>query len=343
MNNLPAQVQKMADKADELIQKVNNPTVEPSREGKADELPKKEAVKEPEHQITEPVKQDPGEENWKHKYQVLQGKYNTEIKAIKDDVNLLTSLKSQVRTLTQQVQEGGALIRSLEEKLKEKEATAPVPAKVEVPESVLTLLTDEERIHFEEEGIDTKSLEIFGKLIRNLSSKTQNPQSSVDLEEIKREVGDLKSNAKTNRVNTFWDEINKNVSDWEEINQSKEFNDWLDEVIPYTTITKRDAIRTAQEQLNYSKAIELFKDFKKHQANKLPDPEPEPLLDPEKHIEPNNSAVPVIQEPPAGKTYTLAEVKQFYADVAKGKIPADKATKMDADILKANQEGRIRG
>lgn len=352
MKNVPAQVQKQADRADALIKEQNKAT-ELSPEEKAAEEAKvkaevKPTAKEPEHQEVkvDPVKTEVTEEKWQHKYQVLQGKYNAEIKLQQDDVKLLSSLKSQVTGLTQRVEEGDAVVQGLREQLKQKETPAPVPAKVKMDESVLLLLAAEDREHFEEEGIDGKSIEIIGKLIKDLTSGTQTPQQqpSVDVGKIKQEV---KEEIKADRVReTGWKEFAEAVPDWKAVDQSVEFNDWLAERTSlYTPTTRKEALQTAQDISDYSTVIQMFNDFKKTQTVKAPEPKPveEPLLNPEKLLEPTStvSGHAITTDKPAGRTYTRAEVSQYATDFTRGKISGKEYAKLSQDIDKAYTEGRI--
>jgi len=338
---LPAQVQKMSDKSDSLIKEINEhgkSDKEKTVEETKDKIEIKPTVKEPENQDP-PVKTET-ESTWEHKYKVLQGKYNKEVKQLKEAIS---PLKSQVRNLTLRINEGDSQLIHLQDKLAQKE-NVPTPKKVDVPESIMSFLTEDERSHMNEEGFDNKSMEIIGRLITKISSiNTPDKTQSVDLEEIKREV---KLN-KQNRVAAFWNELSAKVVDWEEINSSVEFNNWLDDFIPYTTITRRDAIKSAQEQLDHKKVIEIFDGFKKSQT---PKEEPQKLhINPEEHLEPTSTVghVETTEVKPKGKIYTRQEVKDFYKDAANVAIGTSKKytsqdiERIDADIMKANKEGRI--
>jgi hypothetical protein len=351
MAALPAPVQKIKDRTDALVEEMKK--ADKTEKDKAVKETKENiepgpipTVKEPEHQEEKkpPVKTET-EETWEHKYKVLQGKYNEEVKAIKDDVSKLTSLKSQVRTLTQRLNEEDAVIRGLRAKLEQKETTPPpTPKKVEMPESVMSLLSDEERSHFEEEGIDNKSVEIIGKIVKDLVSRIQPDNSqSIDLEEIKKNAA-VAANAvvaiEKDREKVFLEKLSDAVIDWETINTSIDFNDWLDVSIPYMGITRRDAIKSAHQALDYKNVIKMFDDFLKMQPKKA---KPKPLkIDPEEHIEPTSTVAP--PEPPVGKTsriYTRQEITQFYQDYALGKFSKEEGASIDADIMKANRERRI--
>jgi hypothetical protein len=345
-DKLPAPVQKIADATDAKIKEIEEaakPDKEKTVEETKDNIVVEPTVKEPEDQKDKkpPVKTDTDDSSedwkyWKHKYDVLQGKYNVEVKAVQDNEKERSSLKSTVRHLTRRVTEGDAEYKKLEALL-EKEKTVNPPKKVEIPESVMSLLSEEERSHFEEEGIDNKSVEIFGKLVKDLISKIKPDNSqSVDLEEIKREV----AVSKKNREADFINELEAEIVDWDEINNSVEFNDWLDNpVSPYVNVTRRSAIREAHQSLDHKTAIRMFKDFKETQVKKV---EPEPLkINPDEQIEPKSTVGGETKEQPQGRIYTRAEVKQFYTDRTRGKYSAEDAARIDADIVKASLEKRI--
>jgi hypothetical protein len=335
-NQLPAQVQRMSDKSDALIKEINEAGKSEEEKAGKETIGKIEAeptVKEPENQKP-PVKTDT-EETWEQRYRALQGKYNKEIKEPRD------ALKMQVRNLTLRINEGDSELRRLQDELAQKE-NVPVQEKVKIPDSIMSLLSEEERSHMNEEGFDNKSMEIFGSLMSKVSSmNTPTTQTqSVDLEELKQEVAINKHN----REATFWKELNNKktgVPDWEAINESVDFNDWLDEVIPYTKTTKRAALKIAERDLDYEEVIRMFNDFK---GTQHPKEEPKKLhINPEEHIEPSSTVghVEPTEDKPKGKIYTLTEVKKFYSDYTRGKYTAEQYAQISADIDKANQEGRI--
>jgi hypothetical protein len=345
MSPLPTQVQKLSDETDALVEEVKKAKKTDKKKAKEEvkeevevKTDSKPLAKEPEHREPEAKEKEEDWAHWKHKYEVLQGRYNKDIEPIKDDVNALINLKSHVKHLNRRVQEGDALVRDLQAKLKEKES-APPPKKMEMPESVLSLLSDEDRSHFEEEGIDNKSIEIFGKLIQELTARNQpSNYQSIDIEALRQEA----RLSKENRVNDFWEKVSDAVSDWAEINTSVDFLDWLDVPIPYTNITRQEALKSAGDVLDHKAVIDIFTDFKKGRS--APEPKPKPLeVDLDEHLEPKSTVG--SEEPkstPGAKTYTVDEIVKFYDDVARRKITDQKEIdRIDADIIKAPSEGRV--
>jgi len=354
MSTIPKQVQAQADKADELLKKasegekplVTDPTNPPEDPGKK---PPEAPVAE---ETVESLKQKLSEAE--QKYSVLQGKYNSEIQALKDDVNLLNTLKNQNRQLTGQVQDLNGKLNEANVTIGELRKQVSEKTKDPVVEDakVLTLLKDEDKEYLKGEGFDEKTIEIFGNIVNTLVSKrTPQPSNASDKETLE----DIQRKMREKEDRTFWKELEAKVPDWESINGNPrngmqmlpEFDAWLDVRIPYSDQTRRDRMIAAQDVLDYETVIKIFNDFKaENPATRLK--KPEPKVDPEKQIDPASS-VSHEQHPdgahPAGKIYTRQEVKEFYDGFTKGlwKGKEDEFDKKDREIIKAHQEGRVRG
>ena len=352
MNTIPANVQAQGDRADALLTAIAKGE-DPGQAGQAPPVEDPGA-----HKPAVAVADEETVDGLKHKLSVLQGKYNSEIQAIKDDVNLLNNLKGQVRNLTGQLrdtngrlQEANALIISLQKQI----------TKVDPPDAGgdKSLITDEDREWLRNEGMEDRFLEIVQKVARGEAAKHE-PAQSGDLENVKRDLHQQ-------RVDTFWKELSGRVPDWEGVNASDDFNDWLDTKLPYSTKDRRSVLQDAQAQLDYGTVIQLFQDFKGSSGAAKQEPvkqepvkqepvkqEPvkpkrEHVIDPVKQLEPD-SGVGHVENPngetPGGRTYTRQWIRDFYKDVAtgkyKGKAKEAEAARTDADIIKANAEGRIR-
>lgn len=359
MQNIPEQVQARADNANNILKDIS---------GKEKGAPGSDAVHPEDQGKGQPAEAETVESlkrklaETEHKLSVLQGKYNSEIKAVQGDVTLLNNLKNQNRTLTGQLAETGGrlaeanrLIGDLQKQITEKPKTDELD-----DTDPLSLLSQEDRGHLSEEGFERKTVEIVGKLVKALTQKVA-PSAPADqtgqaakVDEIIRDREQEKQDRLAERVNTFWDKLTEKVPDWETINGNAnrgvplmpEFDAWLDTALPYSDKTRRDILGEAQQRLDYTTVIQIFQDFKAT----LPPPgkkEEKVPLDLTEHIEPESTVG--RQEPPdgaapKGKTYTRAEVKAFYDDKAKGKWKGteEEWVKRDADILKAHTEGRIR-
>lgn len=337
---VPAQVQAQADKADAMLKELSEKEKAPAA-----------VVTNPEDQGKDKPAPIPEEtvESLKHKLAVLQGKYNSEIQALKDDVNLLNNLKNQVRTLNGQVQDANGklndanrLIGEMQKQITEKPAPAD-DGKID-----LSALSEEDLEHLRGEGFDDK---VIGILVKALSKKAA-PAARTDGQ---GEIEEIRQDMEKDRAKAFWKEFTDKVPDWEPINTDDTFNDWLDEKLPYSTETRRDRLQAAQKDADAATCIQIFNDFKSaHPAAGRNKPEQRielpSRIDPAKQLEPASSVVhqpPEDGKPkPAGKIYTRQEVREFYAELskaaAKGNV-TDEMKKTDQDIIAANTQGRIQG
>lgn len=335
---IPAQVQAQADRADELIKGLPGNTEKIPEEANAGQ------TEDPNKKIVAVVEDTV--EGLKHKLAVLQGKYNSEIEPIKKDVNLLNNLKKQVRTLSGQLQEQNALIVDLQKKLTEK--PKEVPAVVVDDTDPMALLPAEDREYLKEEGFTDRFIGIVGKVAKGLAKKEQ----PVAITTGKAEIEEIRRTVQQGREETFWLEFKKGVPNWEQINGNDEgapimpeFDAWLDGRIPYSSKTRRMALQDAQNNLDFTTAIQVFQDFIQGNPELFIPKKEATVVDLNTQIEPSSSVAHTDHTTitQVGKTYTAAEVKGFYDDTTKGKWKGKEKewAAIDADITKANYEGRI--
>lgn len=338
---IPAQVQAQGDRADELLKKVQASPETPAQGDPSKPEDRDKGKPAPAAETVESLKALLTETQ--QKLATLQGKYNSEIQALKDDVNLLTNLKNQVRTQGGQIQdlsgklnEANRLNGELQKQITERPAAPADDGK-----AVLSSLDEEDLDYLRGEGFDDKAI---GILLKALSKREPaKPNQGTD------EIAEIRKELETKKVKEFWKEINDKVPDWEPINGSDPFNDWLDLRLPYSNETRRDRLQAAQKESDYATAIQIFNDFKRENPAAATH-KPEHRIDPAKQIEPASSVVhqpPADGKPaPAGKIYTRQEVREFYAELskaaAKGNV-TDEMKKTDLDIIAANAQGRIQG
>jgi len=174
---VPAQVQAQADKADAMLKELSEKEKAPAA-----------VVTNPEDQ----GKDKPAEEtveSLKHKLAVLQGKYNSEIQALKDDVNLLNNLKNQVRTLNGQISDSNGKLNEANRLIGElqKQITERPAAPADDGKAVLSSLDEEDLDYLRGEGFDDKAI---GILLKALSKKDQAKpaQNQDEIAEIRKEL-----------------------------------------------------------------------------------------------------------------------------------------------------------
>jgi DNA repair exonuclease SbcCD ATPase subunit len=309
--NLPAQVEEAENKANVMLGGQDPQKIE--------ELTKKLADAE-------------------HKFKVLQGKYDAEVKAIKSDVNLVNRLKSENKTLKKQVEELTSASNANAEALSELRKQLEKPTKPVEP-----VLTDADLETLDDEGISPKALELIKKLIPQQDNRLEQR-----LSEISKKIDTVQEDFTEKNENSWQRELRIQIPDIDNYigdNADPKFVKWLDSTM------RRESLQNAlarQDIATLKAGIDLFK---KETAEPEPDPNPDdpnnptdPNLNLENQIEPDET----INFDPANikpdKVWTQAEVKKFYLDQTKGHYVGreKEAAQIDKEIVLALQQGRIK-
>ena len=324
---LPKSVRDQAKNADDLHKKAYGtegddkgtpPKVEnePAKAPIVTDPPKKEPAPEP--VVVQPVIPVKGAEDFEQKYRVIQGKYDAEIPA----------LLSQVADLTEQVR------KFMENKPNE-------PAKK--PENFSKAI----------EALQ----EQYGPEFTDMVNNSAEARATVIAKEIANQIVDERLKDVTHKVDIvaeaqvqteserFYTAMEKGLGKgWGTgINKDPHFNTWLATPIDaeLSGETYKDKLIAAHSSLDDVKALTIFNRYiklnpqaKDTNASKL-----EELIIPED----KGGGDDLANLSKEKKTYTQAEVSQFYTDSAAGKYkdrPEEKA-RIEADIFAAQSEGRI--
>jgi hypothetical protein len=142
---------------------------------------------------------------------------------------------------------------------------------------------------------------------------------------------------------------------WREINDSPEFAAWLNQPEPFSGNPRKALLGDAYNRGDASRTARFFESFVNEHtavAPAPPAPSPIPLEDPgagrvslESLAAPGRATGTVPGGAPVEKRiWTGAEIIAFYRDVTRGKYVGNEAlkTRLDADIVAAATEGRIR-
>lgn len=323
---LPEQVKKQEKEADELLKKQQQEgktdeelaALEEEKGAKeeeekrlADELAEKERIEAEEAERLKFEEGDP--ENWKHKYEVLKGKYDAEV----------PPLTNEVRRLRDHGNELGEIIGTLQaevEKLKTEKPTEKVDAS--------SFLNPEELEAIE----DVIEPSILNKVVDGLLAER--------LKTIEQKVTGVQNTQFQTAEDVFWGKVEQ-IENWETINTSPEFNAFLDLKAPYTNLTRRQILAGAQKRLDAATVIELFGDFVKTQ--KPTTPEGTTTLGRQPRISPPAGSSGTGAG--AGKKiWTRKQISEFYQDVHKGKYKGreKERKRIDSDIWQAQIDGRIK-
>lgn len=331
---LPAQVRKQSEAVQQLYAEmegeatpipVANEPVAPQSETHVE--PKPAPVK------TAPaVTADSEDKTLLQKYRTLQGMYNAEI----------PRLHSQLRDRDADLQDMQNRVAQLENLLSSAQSEQPAST------SKTSYVTDADRAEYGD------AIEVMRRAAREEAAAVYEPriaQLSDALAQIQGFVPRVEHVERANQaasVNTFWSNLTEFVPNWQQVNDSKEFKEWLMEVDPVTGRARQVFLKEAQDNLDAPRVAEFFELWAQISGSNAPiaNPTPQPRARPtqlERQVAPGKSkaSAPASNQP---KVYSRQnDIASFYKAVRQGKYIGREAEKaaLEADIVLASQEGRI--
>jgi hypothetical protein len=134
----------------------------------------------------------------------------------------------------------------------------------------------------------------------------------------------------------FFKSLTEMVPDWEQINQDNKFLAWLEEIDELTGESRQSLLSRAEKSRDAARTAKFFNAYKKTSSTWAANNTQ--ALD--SQIAPPTNKAP--NTPPAKKIWTRGEVSDFYARMRRGEIEDKDAVAIEADIMAAQIEGRIR-
>ena len=313
--SLPQSVQAQVDAAAKHFddREPENPDADKAKAPEREQNPPRDAEKpdtdKPDVQPAEPPKDEPKPESqdalyWQHRFQVLQGKYNSELPALRQEVE---QLKEQVAGKDQQ--------------LKAQEHKAPDNSGI----------TDEQLAHFKQEyGEDLVTF------IERMTQKGAAPADAGNTKELQERLDRLESEKNEDAEARFWVSLEQAVPNFRQVNSDAAFLQFLSTFDPQTGRQYQQALSQAQQSLDAKGVADVFKLYlnqaKPTQQRQVPD----------EQVEPRTTKAAPTPQAQGGKLWTGADITQFYRDKTAGRYSADEAQRLEADIFAAQREGRVR-
>ena len=313
------------DEIDNLLSEVDPSQAAPKGKPSADvtELHPKPEGGDPE---------SPQRTDWKQKYAVLKGKYDAEVPRLSQDLRNATDR-----------------ISGLEDKLTGL-ATQTI---IDEPATPRTDFTPEEIADYGEDLLD-----VIGRKARSIVDSEYLPKINsltTELTQIKSQVGETGQKVGKFETNEVFAQLDATVKDWRAINVDPEFHEWLDQVDPYSGQTRKDLMLKAFNRKNAHQVSAFFNGYAQENVAVVPPsagPQPSgqggtqgSTLNLGDYIAPGTpKSGGDVSAPKEKRIWTNAEIGQFYSSVQKGhyKNRADDKVRIEADIVAATREGRIK-
>lgn len=344
-NALPAAVRKQIEQADAIIAQMNK---EAPAEQEPEELEAQEAEVKAEPAPEPEAKPEPKQDtDWKHKYSVLQGKYDAEVPRLTAD---LRESKQDVRSLQDQLRKLEMTIATMQEVNKPK-ADAPST----------DLISQEEIDQFGPDLID---------LVNRVAKQAVAPYVDQRVGEVKkdlRQVGESVASqqetmAKSAREKLF-ERLDSSVEGWRTINKQAEFVGWLNQVDEFSGQPRGVLLRAAFDKNDADRVVKFFKGFQKEHAVETSDPEADapaaneaaPAQESQQSLEtlvapgtPKTGSTGAQEGSGKGRIWTRKAISDFYVqknEFIKANPNRDipkRMVQLEEDLFMAQRENRIR-
>ena len=325
MTAFPKQVINAGEAADAFIKELNEEGQDSDLKDPIVEVTTPELVVDPPEVTPDPVDKKDTMEYWRHRCNVIQGKYNKEIPSLnRENKELKASLANKDREI--------ATLIDANERMRK-----AVP---EVPEAKPLSVDDYNGYDPEIRALAEKVAHLEEE---NKSLKTSINEKSASEKEVKEKEALHKK---------LWAEFEERLSElfpgWKEMDDSPEFKKFLGSTNENGE-TWGNVLFGHLSKYDENGTYDIIKEFQKTlkgAETKEPAPEesqsrPKPRVSPDSSSSSKDSFTK--EQPSAGSTkiWRRSDISKFYTDVASGKIKNPEASNIEKEIMLAQQEGRI--
>ncbi|MCC5904042.1 MAG: hypothetical protein JJT87_19195 [Halomonas sp.] len=245
---------------------------------------------------------------WQHRFQVLQGKYNSELPA----------LRTENEQLKQQIAEKDRRLQEQEQKASATDNSG---------------ITDEQLAHFKQEyGEDLVTF------IERMAQPKAAPVDTGNTQELQQRLDRLEADKQEDAEARFWMNLEQAVPNYRQVNSEAAFLQFLNQFDPQTGQQYQQALSQAQQSLDAKGVADVFKLYLNQAA---PKPQEKRTV-PDEQVEPRTTKAAPTPQSQGKRLWTGADITQFYRDKTAGRYSADEAQRLEADIFAAQRESRIR-
>lgn len=358
-NVLPPAVKKQVDQANAIIEQMKaqenpegqpqeTPAEPPKQEGaSAQEPAKTPASPTPEKQQTPTEEPKAERTDWKHKFSVLQGKYDAEVPRLHDEIRgykgTINELRDSINSLTATV-----------ETLKAVQKEPPKPAE--------PLVSQDEIDQFGPDLIDVVERVARQAVAPYIDKKFGEVQKTV--KQVDENVASTKKSMAESARERLYERLDSKVDGWETINKDPKFLAWLKTFAnDYDEEPRGVKLRRAFENNDADRVVKIFKSFQAEHVVENTDPgsvAPETPAPKEETQEPQQKLEELVAPgtPKTGSTdapsesnkriWNQADIEALYAEKNEfirkrpGQPLPEKLVELEKDLFAAQAEGRIR-
>ena len=254
---------------------------------------------------TPPTPPAPPPVDWEQKFKTLQGKYNAELPALRNEVQQLRRAQAPAPTPP---------------------APTPAPKPTMDPKDI--------------ESFGAEMIEMVGRYAQQVAQQL-NDKFEARIVAIEERINGVGQKAEVAREQAFFAVLAELVPDWEQVNIDDRWLAWLAEVDSFSGIVRQELLNNAQHNADARRAAAIFNAFKAQFAAPAPVSPPPAQLQPS--TSGGSNQAPALEPPKP--ILTQAFVNKFYMDRDvhhRYRGREAEAQRIELEINLAAREGRIR-
>lgn len=273
------------------------------------------------HDGVDPQQPEPqSDKDYKHRYQTLQGKFNREVPALHQKLSQLTEENQalQARVIAFLEAQSGT-------------ATQPKPDTLpaEKPKNDLAQ-------KFRDEGFEDLAVAV----------EAHEHKLEKRLAEIQKAQQQVEGRQSQTAQQAYYAELQRQVPDWNAINEDDGFRNWLAETDPFSGEMRNDLLVRAHNDQDPGRVSAFFNTWKQQQNTAVGNTPQDPGVNRKQRLESQVSPTTGRTQTTENKNkpaYTAENIRKFFQDKANGVYRGreDEAKRTEDDIMAAQQEGRI--
>lgn len=291
---------------------------------------------------TPPQPQTP--EDWEHQFKSLKGRYERD--------------QEDKRRMQDQLMQTQRLLASIN--------TPPMPQANSGDGSGVRfggpVATPQRRVTPQEiQEYGAELMDVVGRRAQEVYEAQLLPQLLGELNQVKRQIGGVQNTVVYDARVKMYDDLAKEVPNWDAINNSPQFGHWLDQIDPISRQTRRSFLNAAHNSNLTGQVVDIFKGFLSDVAARSPangggqqpgngvgysqsNGASPPQVDLMQFAAPGRAKTGQTQVPPEKPIFTRADITQFYRDKTAGKYAGREAeaNQIERALFEAGNEGRIR-
>lgn len=314
--SVPPQVQHQMDQAQALHSDLYGAKETPApAENTPDPVAEAPIDAAPEPTVTPEAPVTQVSDDFKHKYDVLRGKFDAE-----------------VPRLHAQLKERDALMQQMSERLAALEKS-PEPEKKE------SLVTEKDVEDFGTDLVDMARRAAREEFRQE--SKTLIAAIDQRFNVFQQHLGTMQAKVVESEADTFWNRVMSVVPDWKAVDENPQWIEFLDSRIPGTKKTRRQEAADAIADGDHALIKELVDIWRGDSAvTKRTEQNKQNQADLQRQVAP--STAKASAPPNQLKVWTAAEYEYIFSQKASQDMPEAKLSAMQADAQQAVTDGRIR-